>query len=63
MITILKLFFVDLVVPLVMEYMKKRDESPEFAAKADVIFSEWSASSTTEERKKALSDLATLIKS
>ena len=48
--------------PLFMDFMKKRDEDPEFQRRSDVIFAEWTASSSTDERRKALRDLHDLIK-
>lgn len=53
----------DLAFELLMQWEKRRQEDPKFAIAANVLFSKWSASSTTDERKKALDDLAALIKS
>lgn len=57
---LLSLIFQFIIGPWIMAHEKKKDEDPQYARAADVAFSEWSASSTTEERRKALKDLYVL---
>ena len=55
--SLIEFFLLRVVYPIVMEVIKKGDEDPEFRRKLGVVFAEWSASSTTDERRKALRDL------
>ena len=62
MIAIIEFLVTKFGIPLLMEFMKRRDESADFSRAADTVFANWNASSTTEERRKALRDMHALLK-
>ena len=62
MIAIIEFMVAKFGIPLLMEYMKRREESPEFSRAADTVFANWNSGSTTGERRKALKDMHALLK-